>query len=53
MKVTLVILTMFCSGCVGIYVKDKYKRQFEFYLLLKEYINFLDANISLFKENII
>ena len=53
MKLILVILIMFCSGYIGIYVKDKYKRQFEFYLLLKEYINFLDANISLFKENII
>lgn len=52
MKTLLFACIVFCFGLIGYMVKMKYKNQKEFLVHIKSFINFLELNISVYKNNI-
>lgn len=52
MKIILLFLIVLCFGLIGYFYKQKLKDEKEAYLILKSYVEFLSANITLFKTNL-
>lgn len=53
MKIILISVIIVFSGLIGSSLKTKIKNELEILKIIKSYINYLDANISLFKTNIV
>ena len=53
MKMVLVSLVVLCFGLIGYFYKQKLKHENLAYKFLKDYTEFLKANINLFKENLV